>query len=87
MATFLGGRLCDLKRCLLPAGCQQVKKRVARKPHAHASHDEWGLRAVSVGIDVVVGEGATIAAASAFVKAGYDVPRGVLLARACRHVS
>jgi len=45
------------------------------------------LRAVSVGIDVVVMAGATIAAASAFVKAGYDVPRGVLLARACRHVS
>ncbi|WP_249181895.1 hypothetical protein [Burkholderia cenocepacia] len=45
------------------------------------------MREVSVGIDVVVGGGATIAAASAFVKADYDVPRGVLLARACRHVS
>ncbi|HHV7521521.1 TPA: hypothetical protein ACUNF5_003017 [Burkholderia orbicola] len=30
---------------------------------------------------------ATIAAACAFVRVGYDMPRGVLLARACRHVS
>ncbi|MCA8403347.1 hypothetical protein LGN09_00515 [Burkholderia cenocepacia] len=45
------------------------------------------MREVSVGIDVVVRDDATIAAACAFVRVGYDMPRGVLLARACRHVS